>query len=70
MIGITDIACPILFLYGMDKKFNFHPQDLEAQILARNDGSKFCGLPGGHWFYRDPQAKDDTFSYMSSFIDS
>ncbi|RZA07252.1 MAG: alpha/beta hydrolase [Proteobacteria bacterium] len=46
-------ACPILFLYGADKKFLFHAPDWEKRINEL-PGSEAHGILGaGHWLMRD-----------------
>lgn len=44
--------CPLLFVYGEDKPFQFHS---EAWVdYVRRVGGEVVGLPCGHWVTQDP----------------
>ncbi|TKB57258.1 alpha/beta fold hydrolase [Ferrimonas aestuarii] len=46
------VECPLLFIYGADKKASFHSEHWQQQ-MAEIPGNRVEGLPTGHWVMRD-----------------
>lgn len=45
--------CPILFMYGKNKRVNFHTKKFLNHLEMREDGSKVIGLNASHWVTED-----------------
>lgn len=54
-------SCPIAFLYGKDKKFQFHGQDW-IKLLKETMDCEVEGLKGGHW------VQNNNFKYCVDLI--
>ncbi len=48
----VELACPLLFIYGLRKPFMFHSPDWEA-ALAAHPGCEVIAVDAGHWVMKD-----------------
>jgi pimeloyl-ACP methyl ester carboxylesterase len=57
-------TCPLLFVYGEKKPFNFHSDAWLDHV--RKVGGQVVGLPCGHWVQRDPAFVDVLRRWLES----
>lgn len=53
---VASLACPMLYIYGARKYFQFHSPEWLAQLQAR-PGCAVQALPTGHWVMLDKPAE-------------
>lgn len=65
------VHVPILYLYGANKKFQFHTDQwlrIVDEQKAKDGISKSVGLPGGHWFFCEPSSQSRTVELIKEFV--
>lgn len=57
-------SCPVLFLFGSNKKYHFHSEKWLATV--DQSGGRSLSIPGGHWFLFSHSA--DTNRAVDAFL--